>query len=64
MDRNHARSVEPIGKQVAAAFLVRAWEAVSTAVLDEAWALYEEVEENEESINPFSFLTQFMMMWL
>jgi hypothetical protein len=35
-------------QQVAAAFLVRAWNAVSTAVLDEAWALYEELEENEE----------------
>jgi putative cell wall-binding protein len=41
-------SVEPIGKQVAAALLVRAWDAVSPAVLDEASALNEEVEENEE----------------
>jgi hypothetical protein len=41
-------SVEPIGKQVTAAFLVRAWDAVSTAVLDEPWALSEEVEENED----------------
>jgi hypothetical protein len=36
MYRNHAMSLEPIGKQVAAAFLVRAWDTVSTAVLDEA----------------------------
>jgi hypothetical protein len=39
-------SLEPIDKQVTAAFLVRAWDAVSTGVLDEAWAFDEEVEEN------------------
>jgi hypothetical protein len=48
MYRNHAMSVEPIGKQVAEAFLVRAWDSASTAVLDEAWALSEEFEEHEE----------------
>jgi hypothetical protein len=30
-----------MGKEIATGFLIRAWEAVTTAALDDAWALYE-----------------------
>jgi hypothetical protein len=31
-----------------AAFLIRAWEAVRIAVLDDAWAVDEDMEEDDE----------------
>jgi hypothetical protein len=37
MYRNDAAALGQRNKQTAAAFLARAWETVSTAVLDEAW---------------------------
>jgi hypothetical protein len=30
-----------INKEIAAAFLIRAWEAVTPEVLDDTWAVYE-----------------------
>jgi hypothetical protein len=48
MYRNHVGSLEKMNKQVAAAFLVRAWEAVRPAVLNDARALYEELEEDDQ----------------
>jgi hypothetical protein len=47
MYRNHVSLLEKTNKQVAAAFLVRAWEAGSPAVLNDAWAFYEELEEDK-----------------
>lgn len=46
MYRNHAAALEPVNKPIAAAFLIRAWEAIGTAVLDDAWALYEDTGED------------------
>jgi hypothetical protein len=37
-----------MNKQVATAFLVQALEAVPPAVLNDTWALYDELEENEQ----------------
>jgi hypothetical protein len=48
MYRVHAAAIEPTNKPMAAAFLIRAWEAVSTAVLEDPWAPYEEANEREE----------------
>jgi hypothetical protein len=36
-----------VDQQMAAAFLIRAWEAVSPQILDEAWCIYDEAVENE-----------------
>jgi hypothetical protein len=36
MYRSHAAALEPINKAIAATFVIRAWEAVSSTVLDEA----------------------------
>jgi hypothetical protein len=36
-----------MNQQIAAAFLIRAWEAVSPEVLDEAWCIYDEAIEGE-----------------
>jgi hypothetical protein len=47
MYRNHVSSLQKMNKQVAAAFPVRAWEGVSQAVLNDAWAFYEELEGDE-----------------
>jgi hypothetical protein len=40
--RVHCQSVppQPMGRQLATGFLIRAWEQVSPQVLDEAWSLY------------------------
>jgi hypothetical protein len=48
MYRNHVSSLEKINQQVATAFLILACKAVSPAVLNDAWALYEELEEDEQ----------------
>jgi hypothetical protein len=48
MYRNCASSSEQTNKQVTAAFLVRAWKAVSTTVLDEAWATYDDPEVEDQ----------------
>jgi hypothetical protein len=48
MYHNHVSSLEKTNKQIAAAFLVRARKVVSPAVLNDVWALYEEVEEDEQ----------------
>jgi hypothetical protein len=45
MYRRHAAALEPLNKQIAAAFLIRAWESVSANVLDDAWALYQDTDE-------------------
>jgi hypothetical protein len=45
MCRTHVSSLEKMNKQVAVALLMRAWEAVSPAVLNDAWALYGEDEQ-------------------
>jgi hypothetical protein len=37
-----------MNKQVAASFLIRAWEWVSAAVLDEAWAIHEGFNRGED----------------
>jgi hypothetical protein len=37
-----------MSKQVTVSFLIRAWEAVSTAVLDEAWAIYNGFDPDED----------------
>jgi hypothetical protein len=34
-----------MSQEIAAAFLIRAWEGVSTGVLDDAWSLYEFPDE-------------------
>jgi hypothetical protein len=46
--RTHVSSLEKVSKQVAAAFLMRTWEAVSPAVVNDAWALSKELEEDEQ----------------
>jgi hypothetical protein len=56
MYRSYAAGLEPVNKAIAAAFVIRAWEAVSTPVLDEACAPSEEVEEEQESIDAFRLI--------
>jgi hypothetical protein len=34
-----------MNQEIAAAFLIRAWECVSTGVLDDAWSLYGSPDE-------------------
>jgi hypothetical protein len=48
MYRNHAASFEQTNKQLTAVFLVCAWEAVSTIILDEAWATYDDPEVEDQ----------------
>jgi hypothetical protein len=37
-----------VNQRIAARFLVRAWESVSTQTLDEAWCIYDEEVENQQ----------------
>jgi hypothetical protein len=46
--RSDVAAFEPISRQMAAAFLIRAWEAVSIAVLGDAWATDEDMENENE----------------
>jgi hypothetical protein len=34
-----------VSKDIAAGFLLRAWEAVSTQALDETWSIYEDFDQ-------------------
>jgi hypothetical protein len=48
MYRVHTAAEGVMTKQTAAGFLVRAWEAVSSQVLDDAWSIYEESDMVED----------------
>jgi hypothetical protein len=43
-----------MNQQIAAAFLIRAWESVSTQTLDEAWCIYDEEVENQQQRHPLT----------
>jgi hypothetical protein len=49
-----------MNQEIAAAFLIRAWEGVSPGVLDDAWPLYkcpDEYQDSQHSLieNPIKF---------
>jgi hypothetical protein len=39
--------MEPMIRQMAANFLIRAWQAISPGVLNEAWSIYDGIDEAE-----------------
>jgi hypothetical protein len=43
----HENPEAVMDQQMAAAFLIRAWETVSPQVLDEAWCIYDEAIEGD-----------------
>jgi hypothetical protein len=47
-NRTHTADIEPTNKQITARFLIRAWEAVNAAVVNDTWARDEELEEDQQ----------------
>jgi hypothetical protein len=50
-DRTDAVALESTNKLIAAPFLIRAWETVNAAVVNDTWARYWKQEEDHHSIN-------------
>jgi hypothetical protein len=44
----HAAALESTNKRIAAPFLIHAWEDVNAAVVNDTWARYEELKEDQQ----------------
>jgi hypothetical protein len=60
------KGLRAVREDIAAGFLLRAWEAVSTEVLDETWSINEDFGqcEREDKTNKSHFITVILMTFV